>query len=486
MHKPIGQKSRIPFRIFIVLFLMLPLFASGQEEKTWTLQECIAYAMENNIQIKQQMLTVELTEYNLLESKASMLPSLNANASHGYNWGRTIDRFTNDFATERVQFNNFYLSTSVSVFNGFRMLNTVRKNQLELMAAKYDVDRLRDDVSLSIATAYLSILFSQEQLENIRGQAEVTRQQVERTRQLVEAGTLAKGALLTIEAQYATDQKQVVDAENLLELNYLTLTQMLDLPGTQGFSIAVPQLNMPEQTALLERPGDIFQYALEHQPSIKSAELKLESADKDLSIAKGYHTPSLNIQGSWGTGYSGASRQVESVTQNGIDTLGSVMIENNPIPITVPAFEYAYEKIPFSDQIDQNNNTTLGLYLSIPIFNGFQARTAVNRAKLGILNAEYSLELERNALYKDIQQSYADAVAALKRYSAAQKSFTSLEESFAYTEQRFNVGMVNSVEYNDAKNKLAQSESEVLQAKFEYIFRKTILDYYLGKPISLN
>lgn len=480
-------RNRVSFAIALsLMFSMFSADLGAQEDRTWTLEECIKYAMENNIQIKQQLLGVELSEQDLLESKASVLPSLNGNASHGYNWGRTIDRFTNEFATERVQFNNFYLSTTVQVFNGFRLLNTVKKNQLELMASKFDVDKMRDDISLSIATAYLNILFSQEQLENIRGQADITRQQVERTKQLVEAGTLARGSLLTIEAQYATEQKQVIDAENLLDLNYLTLTQMLDLPTRQGFSIVRPQLELPEQTALLERPGDIFQYALEHQPGIQSSRLRLESADKDLTIAKSYHIPSLMLQGSWGTGYSGASKQVEDVIQTGFDTLSYINIEQNQFPVTVPAFEYTYEKIPFSDQIDQNNNTTLGLYLSIPIFNGFQARTAVSRAKLGILNAEYNLELEKNALYKDIQQSYADAVAALKRYSAAQKSLSSLEESFKYTEQKFNVGMVNSVEYNDAKNKLAQAESEVLQAKYEYIFRRTILDYYLGKPITLN
>lgn len=472
--------------ILSLLFLLSGLvFVFAQDNKAWTLEECIQYAMEHNIQIKQQVLSVELSEQNVLESKAALLPSINGNASHGYNWGRTIDRFTNTFATERVQFNNFYLSSGVSVFNGFRMLNTIKKNQLEMMASRYDVDKMRDDIGLSLATAYLGILFSEEQLTNIRGQVDITRQQVARTRQLVDAGTLARGALLTIEAQYATEEKQLIDAENLVDINYLTLTQMLDLPSRQGFSIVHPELKMPERTALLEQADDIYHYALEHQPSIQSASLRLESADKDLSIARGFQAPSLAVQASWGTGYSGASQQLKDVTINGMDTIGYTL-EATPVPVAMPAFSYTYEKIPFKDQIDQNNNTSLGLYLSIPIFNGFQARTTINRAKLGVLNAEYTLELEKNKLYKDIQQSYADAVAAMKRYAAAQKSLNALQESYAYTEQKFNVGMVNTVEYNDAKNKLAQSESEVLQSKYEYIFRKTILDYYLGKPISLN
>jgi outer membrane protein len=461
------------------------LLAQKAPEEGWSLEECIGYAMEHNLQIKQRMLSLELAGENLLESRAAMLPSLNGNVSHGYNWGRTIDRFTNEFATERVQFNNFYLSSSVYVFNGFRLLNTIQKNRLELMASRYDVDKMRDDISLNIATAYLSILFSIEQLENIRGQVDVTRQQLARTRQLVDAGTLARGSLLTMEAQLAAEERQVVEAENLVDLNHLTLTQLLDLPSSEGFRIIRPDFAMEEGNALLENPNDIYAYALEHQPGVQSAEIRLEGASKDVSIAQSYRSPSLAIQGSWGTGYSGASRQLQSATLTGIDTLGYT-IEPTPVPVGIPAFDYSYERIPFKDQIDQNNNTSLGIYLTIPIFNGFQARTAVNRARLNLMNAEYALEIEKNRLYKEIQQSYADAMAALKRYRASEKSKSALGESFTYTEQRFDVGMVNSVEYNDAKNKLSQAESEVLQAKYEFVFRKTILDYYLGKPITLR
>ncbi|MBE0641270.1 MAG: TolC family protein [Bacteroidales bacterium] len=482
-HFSAFSRKRILFGFF--LFIAGSCLLQAQEKKVWSLEDCIAYAMENNIQVKKQGLAVNLAEQNLLESRASMLPSLNGNASHGYNWGRTIDRFTNTFATERVQFNNFYLSSGVYVFNGFRMLNTVRKSQLDLGAARYDVDKMRDDIALSIAMAYLNILFSEEQLTNIRGQAGITRQQTERTRKLVDAGSLAKGALLTLEAQYAQEEKQVVDAENLVAMNYLTLTQMLDLQDVGEFRILKPAMDLEGSLLPSESAEAIYTYALEHQPAVKAAELRLESADRDLMIARGLQSPSLAVQGSWGTGYSGASQQLKDFTINGIDTVGYT-IEPTPIPVGVPSLSYNYEKIPFRDQIDQNNNTTLGLYLTIPIFNGFQARTAMGKARLGIMNAEYDLQLQRNQLYKDIQQSHADAVASFRRWKAANTSRNALNESFGYSEQRFNVGMVTSVEYNDAKNKLAQAESEVLQAKYEHIFRKTILDYYLGKPNTLK
>jgi len=301
----------------------------------------------------------------------------------------------------------------------------------------------------------------------------------------VEAGTMARGSLLTIEAQLAQEEKQIVDAENLLDLNYLTLAQMLDLPDVEGFSILRPDIRIPDDPGLRESPDEIYGYALTHQPAIRSAELRMESAARDLDIARGFQSPSLAVQGSWGTGYSGASQEVSDTRIIGVDTL-AYTAEATPVPVVVPALEYSLQTIPFKDQIDQNNNKTVGLYLTIPIFNGFQARTAISRARLGILNAEYNLELQRNSLRKDIQQSHADAQAALKRHRAANRSRNALAESFSYTEQKFNVGMVTSVEYNDAKNKLAQAESEVLQSKYEYVFRRTILDYYLGKPITLN
>ncbi len=474
-----------PLFLFLLMIGGLGVVQTTQSQKIWSLEDCIKYAMENNIQVRQQELGIQLAEQNLLEAKAAMVPGLNANASHGYNWGRTVDRFTNQFATERVQFNNFYLSSSVYVFNGFRLLNTIRKDKLELQASQFDMEKMRNDISLTIAMAYLNILFSQEQLNSLVGQAEVTRQQVERTRKLVDAGTLPKGALLSLEAQHAQDEKNVVSAENLLDYNMLTLVHLLDLPGTAGFAISKPSISLPDNTTLLATPDYIFAYAVENQPSVKSADVRVESAARDLSIARSLMMPSVAVQGSWGTGYSGASQTVKDARITGVDTIG-LTLEPTPVFVGAPSISYTLEKIAFRDQIDQNNNTSLGFYMSIPLFNGLQARTSVSKAKIGMENARYNYQLARNQLYKDIQQSYADALAALKRYRAADKSRQALQESFAYTEQRFEVGMANSVEYNDAKNKLAQAESEVLQSKYEYLFRKTILDFYLGNPITLQ
>ncbi|MFC2100204.1 TolC family protein [Bacteroidota bacterium] len=475
--------KQIHLLIFSTFFLFITINLQAQEN--WSLERCINYAIDNNLVIKQQGLSVQLAEADLLQSKATILPDINGNASHAYNFGQTIDRFTNTFATERVQSNNFYLSSNIAVFNGFVLLNTIRQNKLNLLSSRYNLEKMQDDVSLQIATAYLNILYNIEVLEVAETTVAVTRQQVDRTEKMVKAGTLAKGNLLTIEAQKATEELQVVNAKNQLDLSYLTLTQMLDLPTTEGFEIEKPDVAIPDEITLLNHPESIYSYAVSNLPEIKSAEISVESSMRGLAIARGYSSPSLILSGSYGTGYSEAAQQLKDFALTGDTNTIGVTLDGNNTLVGVPATKYNYERIPFKDQINDNLNKSIGLYMSVPIFNGLQTRTSINRAKIAVKNAEYNLQISKNELYKTIQQAHADAVAALNEYHAAGKSVEALEESFNYTEQKFNVGLVNTVEYNDAKSKLTASRSDLLRTKYNFIFRKTILDFYMGKPIKL-
>lgn len=468
---------------FILIIFQCFIFLNINAQEKWPLEKCIDYALTHNIQLKQQSLAVDVAKEDLLLSKAMMLPNLNGNGSNIYNFGQTIDLYTNTFATERIRSNNFYLSSSVTIFNGFQLLNSVRKNQLNLLASKYDVEKMYDDLSLQIATAYLNILFNIELTNVARSQLDITQQQVERTRKLVDAGILTKGSLLTLDAQAATEELQLVNVENTLDLSYLILVQMLDLPSTEGFIIDKPEINLLSNESLLNLPEQIYDFALSHQPGIKSAEITLQSSKKDIAIAQGTRSPILALSGSLGTGYSGASKEASGYSPY-IDTIGFTL---GPVKEYVGRQFYNadYEVISFGDQIEDNFNQSFGFYLSVPLFNGLQTKTAINKAKLGFKNAEYNLQLEKLNLYKTIYQAYADANAALNQYNAGKKSVDALQEAFKYTDQKFNVGMINSVEYNDAKNKLNQAQSDLLRAKYNFVFRKTILDFYQGKPLSL-
>jgi outer membrane protein len=468
--------------VIISFFLIALLSGNILAQKTWTLEECITYALNNNIQIKQQQLNTVVSKLQYNQSIAALFPSINGSASLVYNNGQTVDMFTNQFASQTVQSDNFYLSSSVVLFNGLQLLNGLKQKQIDFLASKYDLDKIKNDISLTIATAYLQVLYSIELLDIAKNQLEITKQQVGRTQTLYTVGTVAKGTLLTMQSQEATDELQKVNAQNQLDIAYLTLAQLLDLQNTQGFDIVKPALILPDASSLMQQVDEIYAKALGIQPEIKSAELKVQSSKKGLSISRGMYSPSLTLNASYGTGYSGASKTPTGAKVSGFDTIGVTLSGERVIS---PIYNYTYEKTKFWDQIDKNQNKSIGLYLNVPIFNKWQTQTMIGTSKVQLKSAQLSLQSAQNQLYKTIQQAYADARAALNKYNASTQSVDALTESFGYTEQKFNVGMVNSIDFNDAKNNLLKAKSELLQSKYDYIFRLKVLDFYQGKPITL-
>ncbi|MDZ7742514.1 MAG: TolC family protein [Bacteroidota bacterium] len=471
------------FYISLAITCLLVITGGIYAQQVWSLEECIDYALENNIQVKQQQLNIELQEADYLQSKLSMLPDLNGYASHGYNWGQTIDRFTNQFATERVQSNNFYAQTSLTLFNGFQLMNNMKQSRLNLLATQYDADKFMDDISVNIATYYLQVLYNIETLRSAESQLEVTLQQVERTKKLVEAGTLARGDQLTVEAQAAAEELRVVNAQNALQLSYLDLTQALDLPSPEGFEVEQPDIEIERDIKLLPSPENVYGYALDNRPEIKAAETRLQASGKGLDIARGSLSPNLSLSASWGTGYSGANKIGEDPY---IETI-PIGYTANDVLVFSDINQYAgYKTKAFGDQFEDNNNQTFMIHLNIPIFNGWQARSSIQRAKINMDISEYNLQLEKLNLNKLINQAYNDAESAFKKYRSALKKVNATEEAFKYSEQKFNVGMITSYEYNDTKKELSNAQSELISAKYEFLFMITILDFYMGRPISLE
>ncbi len=445
------------------------------------MERCINYAHENNIELKQQELNAEMNEHSYKQSYLNILPSANAGVSENISFGRALDETTYEFTeNETVISGNLNLSTSLTLFNGLQKFNTVQKEKFNLQASLQDVEQFKNDISLNIASAYLQILFNKELLQNAQNQLEVIQQQVEQTRQLVEAGSLAEGSLLEIEAQMASEELQVVNAENQLEMSLLNLKQLLDLGEAGDFDIVVPEIQIDEEPVLGD-VAEVYEQALAMYPMIRSAEYSLQSSREDLQIAKGGRSPSLNMNFSYGTGYSDIRERVSSFETVqiplGETASGETVFVTQESPLL--------ETYPVMDQLSDNASKTLSFTLGIPIFNGWQVNTNINRAKIGVMNAEYNLKRSKNQLYKSIQQAHADARAALKRYYAAGKTVASMQEAFRYTQQKFDVGLVNSIEYNNAKNQLMEAQSQQLQSKFEYIFKKSILDFYRGNPIIL-
>jgi outer membrane protein len=437
-------------RYILLSFTALAISHATYSQKHWSLEQCINYALENNIQLKQQELNVKVNENQLTRAKFSSFPNLNANGEHNYSFVRNtnIDR-------KDIQSTNMSVSSQVTLFNGFQILNTQRQEAINLMASLSDVEKVKNSIALNISAAYLQILFSQELLATAIKQKELTELQIKRTSQLVKAGSLPEGNLLEIEAQLASDELQVVNTQNQLDISYLTLTQILDLKTPEGFAIEQPNLVNFDEKVPADSPSNVFEIAQNSLPQIKSATLRAQSAEKGVLIAKGGRSPRLSLGASFGTG---AQKILSS--NNGTSN-------------------------PFWDQIKDNANTNVGFSLSVPIFNGWQVKTNISNSVISLQNAKYNLELEKNFLYKDIQQAYSDAMAALKKFKASEKNVVALEEAFRYAEQRFNVGLVNSLDYTTSKTRLAKAQGDLLSAKYEFIFKSKILDFYRGNPLRL-
>jgi outer membrane protein len=444
-------------RMFIKLLTGLFLFTSlsSRAQETWSLQQCIQYALDNNIQIKQQKLNAEYQKRQVSQARSDRYPTVNASLSNNLNFGRSLT-YENTYQNVNSTQVNGYLSADVTLWNGFVLQNTIRQKELDLEASLQELEKARDDVILNIAASYLEILFAEELVLVSEAQTEVTQQQIERTGKLVEAGSLAKGALLEIEAQLASEELQLVNNQNRVDLAYLNLYQFLELPLSESFKIEKPEFPEIETTQSVINSIDVFNNALMTRPEIKGARMRMESAKKQLAVAKGSTWPSLSFGANYYNLYNNKY--------------------TNPMDQSV---------MTLSEQLKNNQRYGLGFTLSIPLFNNFRVKNSISNALLQVQDFEYQLQTTKNRLRKEIEQAYQNALAALKRYTSSEKAVRSMEEAFRYTEEKFNVGMVNSVEYNQSKNNLTIAQSDLLQAKYEYIFRSRILDFYNGVPIEL-
>jgi len=470
-----------------IKLLIIPLllgFHNLSAQKQWTLEGCINYALEHNIEIKQQALSLEIQETNVTRSKASMLPSISANGSDVINWGKSVDRYTNEFADTRTNSVNLYVQGNITIFNGFQILNSVKRDVSNLNVQKYELDVTKDLKALSITTAFLQIVYDKENLKNKQEQVKLSETQVERTQKLVDAGSLAKGDLYNIKSQLASDQVQQIKAENQLNLAYLKIKQMMDLPGDTAFEIQMPVIELTENFGGLQDPYKVYDYALQNRPEIKSAEAQIQTSLKALSVSKGGISPALTFSASLGSGFSGANQILDgSPVFDGYYPNGDMTSAGDTV--FSPAFNYNYATKSWDDQLFDNRNYSIGFHLSIPIFNGLRTYTNISQSKIAVKQAELKLEQTKRNMRQTIEQAYADARSSFKQYEAAILQVDALTEAYNYSEEKFNAGMIDAFEYNSAKIKLDLAKSQLLTAKFDYVYRVKVLDFYYGKPLSL-
>ncbi len=441
----------------IIFFFSLLISTSAFAQKVWTLEDCINHAVENNLDIQRTRLQEEVNSNNLNQSKISLAPDLNGSAGYNINFGRSINPVTNEFVEEQVKSSSFGLNSNLTLFNGLRQINTIKQNQLNLASSQFATKDVINNISLSVASAYLQLLMNKEQEKTLLEQVKLSLEQLDQTAVLVEAGTIPEGNVLDVEAQLATDSLNLIQVQNSLALNRLSLMLLLQLDPSEEFQIEDPNLSLVDLNALeILNSEVIYQEALLNQPVIKQTEFDLRSADRDIELAKGLRYPTLSFFANMRTNHS---------------SLASGIVGQD---------------VTLGEQYRFNLSQGLGVGLNIPIFNRWQVNTAVKNARLNFRNIELQQEQTKNQLKNDVYQAQADAKARLATFKASGKNTRALKTRYNYIESSFNLGAANSLDYSTAKTNLTNSEINLLQAKYDYIFSIAVLNFYLGKPITLT
>jgi outer membrane protein len=454
------------FLILILTCFIVPQVSVFSQQKVWSLEECIRYAIDNNIQIKQQVILTKGQQNALDLAKLNLLPTINGQASNNFSFKRTFNQQIFQTSNKNGVTDQLYFGGSLNLFNGLQNANTIKKDQYQLLASQQDLQSIKDNIALTVALDYLQILLNKELVASTSNQFQITTQQIEKTKKLVDAGSAARGTLLEIQSQAAQEEVQLITMQNQLENSYLNITQLLELQTPAGFEVVVPQIGVDTNSVISGNIAEIFALAETTRPEVKSSQYNLTASEYALKTAKGGRSPRLSMNYSFNTAYVSTAQQL-----TGID-----LTTQQPI----------YGSYPFSKQISDNKNYGLGFTLAIPILNGWMVNKNISNSKLSIESSRYSLEGTRKQLYKNIQQAYTDATAALKKYNASIRAVASSEESFRYTQQKFDIGMVTPVDYNVAKTQLLNAQSALSQAKYDYIFKTKVLDFYKGLPLNLN
>lgn len=470
--------------LFTAFFIVLLAPAWGQD--TWSLLRCVEYARENSLLMKQADLAVQRSEVNLKRQQTSRFPTVNASATGGAQFGRTIDPTTNSFDNQTIYFNSYGVNAGMVLYNGGRVNHAIEQGKYDLEASKLDADAAFNSMALSIAGSYLQILLSQEQVENARRQMEQSQALLEQTDKLIQVGALAENERLTILAQVALNEQTLIQAENALESSYLILRQLLELQPGEAFDIERPFVSIPAdanpETLTWE---ELYVAALGTQPQIEAGEKRMASAEEAFYQARSLGLPRLTLFANLTSNWSSLAR-----TLQGTETQYFPLQVRQPDG-TIITFEVGQEvpilvDYPFVDQLSGNFGQSLGLNLSIPIYNASQTRLSKQEVEIGVLATKVGYDQTRQQLQSDVQRAVNDAKAARRSYEAAQRSLDAAKMAFGNAEKRFQIGNLNTYEYTVAKTSLDSAEISFTQAKFQYLFTLKVIDFYLGRPLTLD
>ena len=428
----------------------LALAGSISAQQGWTLDRCIDYALENNIQIRQSDIAAQTRDVDLNTARSNRLPGVSASASQSWSFGRSLT-IDNTYANTNTASTSFSIGADMTLFAGGRVSGNIHNAQLGLEAAKADLERIKDDVRVQVAQAFIQIVYNRSILDVARNQVTIDSMQVERLDALAAIGKASSAEVASQRATLAQSQLSVTQAQNNLNMSILTLTQLLELPSPEGFDVIQPDADAIE-FSIPDSPEQIYAQALDIKPAVKSEEIRLQQASNSIDIAKGGYYPTLSLSSGAGTGYYTSSNRTS-------DNFGS--------------------------QMKNNFGPHVGLNLSIPIFSRNNNRNSVRSAQLNMMNQEMQLDNVKKQLYKEIQQAYYNTVSSKSRYESSQEVQTSAQESFELMQAKYEGGKASITEFNESKNRLVTAQADVIKYRYEYLFNTALLEFYRNSSFEL-
>lgn len=441
----------------LIAFLTL-LTVRAQEPEQWTLDECIAYALEHNIEIKSQELAAESKRVGLAESKWAYAPSISASNSYNISTGRVLDPTTYDFIeNQTVQGNSSSLSAGITLFGGMGNLHRMRRARLDLQSELLGLERVRNEVTLHVTAYYLEVLCAEENIRNAEQIVSTLRIQEEKTARKVEARKVTTADLLQIQSQRSDAENEVLTARNQLQIAKLNLCQLLELDDYAAFEAVPPDEALTEDGALPWDASDVVDAALA-LPQVRMARLGIDIARRDIRIAQSAYYPTISLAAAYGSSYSDARRKA---FQNADGT-------------------YRYEAYPFFEQYKDNANSYVSVSLNVPIFGGFQKRKTVQRAKIATRQAEIALRTTEKQVTKEVNQAWIDMRTAWEKYLSSQKFVLTASEAARQVERKYDLGVATVVDYNIALDNQVKANSQLLQAKYEYMFKRKVIEFYMS------
>lgn len=457
------------------------------QSKKWTLEECVTYAIQNNISIKQSELDSKMALIDKKSAVGRFLPSLNASASHSWNIGLNQDITTGLLQNKTTQFTSAGANVGIDIYRGLQNQNTLRKANLSIVAAKYQLVKMQEDVALNVANAFLQVLFNKENLKVQKEQLRINEKQYARSEELVKAGSIPRGDLLDVKATLALNNQNVITAENSLLISKLSLSHLLQLKDFENFDVVDDTDVKDANNIMAQTPSAIYEKAFEGRTELKIARTNLEIAEKNVAIAKGAFQPTLQGFYSFNSRVAYSDR-VTGVIPNASNPTSIVgFVEGTNQNVLSPNFTRVLgNPAPFFDQFNTNKGQSFGMQLSVPVFNGFSARNNVERSKVSLERSKIAVEQQNLDLQRNVYTAFADAKGALNAYESSVAALEARQGAYNYATEKYSVGLMNSFDFNQSQTLLTNAQSEVLRTKYDYIFKIKILEFYFGIPLIKN